>query len=79
MCLDFDSYVLLTLLEIETDRYHVFENDTDIFKIFFTDIWPVADILLTPIPIFQYLLTDIFADILTKYFGYSWWELLTRV
>jgi len=36
--------------------------ETDIFIFFFTDIWPVADILLTTD-------TDIFADILTKYFG----------
>jgi len=30
----------------EIDRYHFFETDTDIFKNFFTDIWPSADIRL---------------------------------
>jgi len=57
---------LETNSRLETDRRH---------KKIFTDIWPVADILLTTDADFQNLLTDI----LTKYFGYSWWELLTRV
>jgi len=39
------------------------------FKKKFADIWPVADISIwPPIPIYQNLLTNIFADILTKYF-----------
>jgi len=40
----------------ETDRYHFFESDTDIFN-FFTDIWSVVDIVLvtdTDIPKFAY-------------------------
>jgi len=40
-----------------TDRYHLFETDTDIFKKFFTDIWPAVDIRLatdTDIPKFAY-------------------------
>jgi len=52
----------------KTDRYF-FETDTDISK-FFPPVFgqlPIFD--SPPIPIFQNLLTDIFADILTKYFG----------
>jgi len=52
------------IVELETDRYHFVKTDVDIFKFFFIDIWPVADIRLATD-------TDIpkFADILTKYFG----------
>jgi len=46
-----------------------FETDTDIFKQNFTDIWSAADIVLTTDTDFQNLLTDVFADILTKHFG----------
>jgi len=57
--------------EIDTDRYQFFETDTDIFKknspifnqLSIFDWPPIA------IPIFQNLLTDIFADVLTKCFG----------
>jgi len=59
----FDAYSVL-----ETNRYHFFK--TDIFKKNFTDICPAADIWWPRLPIFQNLLTDIFADILTKYIGY---------
>jgi len=34
-------------IRLETDRYHFVETETDIFKTFFTDIWPVTDIRLT--------------------------------
>jgi len=56
---------------LETDRYHFFEIDANIFKNFFTDIYPIVYILLTTdtdVPIFTYQYT-VFSDILTKYFG----------
>jgi len=54
---------------IDTNLYTFFETDTDIFKIFFTDTWLVADIWLArPKPVFKNLLTDIFFDILAEYF-----------
>jgi len=42
---------------LETDRYNFFEIDTNIFKIFFTDICPAANIRLatdTNVPKFAY-------------------------
>jgi len=60
--------VLDDIQVLQTDRYCFFETDTDIFIFlpisgqFPTFDWP-------PVPIFQYKLTDIFANILTKYFG----------
>jgi len=50
-------------IALVTNRYHFLKTDTDIFN-FFSPIfyWPL-------IPIFLNLLTDIFFDILTKYFG----------
>jgi len=43
--------------QLEADRCHFFETDTDIFKKIFTDIWPAADIRLathTDIPKLAY-------------------------
>jgi len=53
----FNLFVLRKVFERETDRYHFFETDIDIFKNIFTDIWPAADIRLatdTDIPKFAY-------------------------
>jgi len=59
----------LAWFHVETDRYHLFETDTDIFN-FFAPIFGQLQIFnWPPIPIFQNLLTVIFADMLTKYFG----------
>jgi len=55
---------------LEIDRYHFFETDTDIFKIFSPIFGQLPIFDWAPIPIFLNLLTDItvFADILKKYF-----------
>jgi len=50
--------------KLETDRYHFFETDTDIFKTILPIFGKLTIFDWPPIPIFQNLLTDI----LTKYF-----------
>jgi len=52
---------------ISMDRYH-FLKPIPIFSKKFSSIFVQLSIFDWPIPIFQNLLTDIFADILTKYF-----------
>jgi len=37
-------YLEIRKIKLESDRYHFVEIDTNIFKIFITDIWPVAGI-----------------------------------
>jgi len=65
-CVEAKSIFLPFLVfKLETDRFHFFETDTNIFKKLFTDNWPVTGILLTTDTEFQNLLTDIFSDILT--------------
>jgi len=55
----FTEFLIFKLFRLETNRYHFFDTDTDIFKTFFTNFWLVADIQLSTDTLFGYL----------KYFG----------
>jgi len=50
--------------KLETDQYHFFETDTDIFNLFHR-IWPATDIRLATDTDIPTLLTNMFADIVT--------------
>jgi len=56
-----------SILETEWQPISFFETDTHISKLFSPLFGQLPIFDWSPIPIFQNLLTDIFADILTKY------------
>jgi len=76
--MEFFSKSELSFLKIKVFAFYARPLDADTIKKIFTDIWSASDIrFATDTEYSKICFPDTFADILTKYFGSSWFGLLT--